>query len=318
MTAADPAFLALQKQFIASLTDQRRLSDKTARNYQHTLDEFTGFAATHRSAPLSLADLDSWKPADFRAFLAYRRRQGIGAATARLDLSALRTFFRFLHQQTGVSLAALSTLKAPKMPKRLPRPVAVTAAKALANGTAPATKDGWQGARDTALFALLYGGGLRISEALALTWSDVAGPPQFLRVQGKGGKMRDIPLLPIVAAHIGTYREALHQDTKSPALATLLADGPACPLFLGARGARLSPAVAQRAMRDLRPSLGLDDSATPHALRHAFATHLLGAGADLRSIQDLLGHASLASTQRYTEVDAERLLNAHAAAHPRR
>ncbi|MEM6650241.1 MAG: tyrosine recombinase XerC [Pseudomonadota bacterium] len=310
------SFPSLQDAFLKTLSDQRRLSPYTVRNYQHTLDELSSFASHHRGQKISLPDLAKWQTQDFRAFLAYRRAQGVGISTLRLDLSALRGFFKFLQRETGLSPAPLMAVRAPKPPKRLPRPVPVKAALHLSNNETPKDQ-GWEKARDTALFSLLYGAGLRISEALALNWQDIPPPPHPLRVLGKGGRMRDVPLLPQVAETLTHYREKIIADEGSTAHKTLTDEKGLAPIFIGARGGRLSPGVAQRQMRRLRPILGLDDKATPHALRHAFATHLLSEGADLRSIQELLGHASLSSTQRYTEVDTQRLMQAYAAAHPK-
>ncbi|MEM9422599.1 MAG: tyrosine recombinase XerC, partial [Pseudomonadota bacterium] len=304
--------------FLGSIAHDRRLSPYTVRNYGHTLSEFSAFAATHQGRALTLGALSRWRAADFRSFLAFRKADGADIPTLRLDLSALRTFSRFVTRQTSIPITGLDAVKSPKLPKRLPRPVSVNAAKALSNGTAQPAPKSWVAARDTALFALLYGAGLRLSEALNLNWKDVSGRPKALRVVGKGNKERDIPLLPQILDRIAFYRKALEAEKQNAALAALLEHKGDAPLFLGARGKRLSPTVAQRQLRALRPLLGLDDSATPHALRHAFATHLLSAGTDLRAIQDLLGHASLGATQRYTDVNMDQLMEVYASAHPRR
>ncbi|MEM9232650.1 MAG: tyrosine recombinase XerC [Pseudomonadota bacterium] len=311
--SSDPsAYRELAQSFLRYVQDEKRYSPHTVRNYSQTLERFESFARTHRGQDITLSDLASWRTADFRAFLADRRRDGVSGQTARLDLSALRTFFKYLARETGLPTAALTALRSPKVPNRLPRPVPMEAAAAL---SAPAGEsDDWTVARDQALFALLYGAGLRISEALNLDWSDLPKADRPLRILGKGGKIRDVPLIEAIRERIEEYRAKLE---KSEGAVLVAAQEPDAPLFLGVRGKRLSAAMAQRALRRQRGILGLDDSATPHALRHAFATHLLGAGADLRVIQELLGHSSLASTQRYTEVDAGRLLAAHAAAHPR-
>ncbi len=312
------SFDDLCRAFLRHLEKERGLSAKTVRNYQHTLDRFTAFANQHQGDTLTIDDLREWQSRDFRAFLAFRAHEGATAPTLRLDLSALRTFLKFAHQQHDPPLSALMSLRAPKLPKRLPRPIRAEAARALATGDLgpdQTKSDAWQVARDAALFALLYGAGLRIGEAIALNIGDVPanGP---LRIRGKGGKVREVPLLAIVRTQIDNYLTALEAD--SPALSARGANDPEAPLFIGARGQRLNASVAQRRLRGQRAALGLDDSATPHALRHAFATHLLAAGTDLRTVQELLGHSSLAATQRYTEVERERLVAAHAAAHPRR
>lgn len=301
----DPLRLLRYKHdFLERLKTEKRYSPYTIRNYTASLDLLFDFAKQHDGKAPSVKSFATWRTADFRAFLGYRRHDGVGVQTIKLDLSAMRRFFRYLSSETGLSTAALSALRSPKSPKRLPRPVSMEAAQELCGPSEDLSS--WIQLRDRALFALLYGGGLRISEALGLNWSDVGQHEKILRIKGKGGKTREVPLIDAVRDRIEEYRASLatHPEKETP-------------LFLGARGGRLSAGVAQRALRQQRAVLGLDDSATPHALRHAFATHLLSAGADLRVIQELLGHSSLASTQRYTEVDAGRLLSAHAAAHPR-
>lgn len=305
---------SLRSAFLRSLAAERRASPYTVRNYTGAIERFDAFVAAHTGEPLTLRTLTELTTRDFRAFLAARRRDGASVPTVRLDLSGLKTFLRYLNKHAGVPLEPVMALRSPKSPKRLPRPVAHQDALSLTRietvaraGAAP-----WVGARDAALFTLLYGAGLRIGEALALEAG--AGIGDTLRVLGKGGKHRDVPLIRAVREAIGRYELAILDAPEVEAKRR--AQDPA-PLFVGTRGARLSASVAQRRMRTLRPLLGLPDTATPHALRHAFATHLLSGGADLRVIQDLLGHASLASTQRYTEVDAGRLLSVHASAHPR-
>lgn len=302
---------ALIDRFLDALRAERRASQYTVRNYDHALRTFAGFLAGHLDEAPSAAALNKLKTRDFRAFLASRHREGLDAATLRLDLSALRSFFRYWDRQGVLSSAAISALKSPKKRAVLPRPVSASDAEALLEEV---TRQGidtpWVAARDRALFTLLYGAGLRISEALALPW-EVGG--SHLRIDGKGGKTRDVPLLPAVKAAIDFYREAVRRDASH----LLLSQDDEVPLFLGVRGKRLSPAVAQTQMRKIRKLLGLPDNATPHALRHAFATELLVGGADLRVIQELLGHASLASTQRYTAVHPDRLAAEHRRCHPR-
>ncbi|WP_031552745.1 tyrosine-type recombinase/integrase [Parvularcula oceani] len=307
-------YSALRAAFFSSLAAERRYSAYTLRNYEAAISRFEGFVGRHLGEAPSLGALETLETRDFRAFLADRRRDGVSVPTVRLDLSAIKTFFRYLNRRVGLPLEPLAALRTPKPPKRLPRPVSHTDALTLTRIETLA-REGvpiWIGARDAALFTLLYGAGLRIGEALALDAGAAEGA--VLRVLGKGGKHRDLPLLAPVREALSSYETALAADPQARLFRGRL--DPA-PLFVGARGGRLSAAVAQRSMRRLRPLLGLPESATPHALRHAFATHLLSAGADLRVIQDLLGHASLASTQRYTEVDAGRLLAVHAEAHPR-
>ena len=309
-----PDYAALRAGYLSELASARRASPYTSRNYEAAIVRFEDFLRRHCGEAPSLALLRTLSTRDYRAFLADRRREGVAVPTVRLDLSGLKSFLRYLNKHAGLPLEPVARLRSPKAPKRLPRPVGTQEALALTRleNVCRGPEARWTDARDAALFALLYGAGLRIGEALGLNEGDASGGA--VRVLGKGGKHRDVPLLPAVTRALLAYDEALGAD---PAARRLRARHDPAPLFLGARGGRLSPAVAQRRLRELRPRLGLPDSATPHALRHAFATHLLAGGADLRVIQDLMGHASLASTQRYTEVEAGRLLSIHAAAHPR-
>lgn len=290
--------------FLSSLKSERRASRYTVRNYGATLDRFADHLG-QAFAPLDLRALERLDARAFREFLAERRRQGVCAATLKLDLSALKSFFAYLRRREGVDNDAISTMRGPKAKPRLPRPVAEADAAALIRRAGEECAPAWIKARDVALFTLLYGAGLRISEALSLR----AGEAPFgdsVRVFGKGGRFRDVPL-------IAAVREALD---ACAALAPAPHDADA-PLFRSVRGNALSARVVQRAMAVHRRALGLPDSATPHALRHAFATHLLAAGGDLRAIQELLGHRSIAATQRYAKIDAERLLTIYETAHPR-
>lgn len=295
---------ALIAAFLSHLKAERRASPYTVRNYAAALARFDAFLAGHlgkRATPSILACLET---RDFRAYLAARRAEGRGAPSLRLDLSAIRAFFRYLRKREGIDNEAIAALRGPTLKERLPRPVSEVDAQELiaaAEKGAPA----WIAARDAALFTLLYGAGLRISEALSLRWGD-APFGERLRILGKGAKTRETPVLPAVREAVEAYRHACPYGGE-----------PEHPLFFAARGGPLSARLAQRAMETQRRALGLPDSATPHALRHAFATHLLAAGADLRAIQELLGHASITATQRYTRVDAERLLSVYDAAHPR-
>lgn len=308
------------ERFVAKLSSERRASSKTVRNYQHTLDLFVHFLVNHLGAPPTVTDYGALASADYRSFLAARRRDGVSIPTVRLDLSALRSFARFMWRDAGIPLDSIMAVRSPKLPKRLPRPISPDDVSRLIDKThveSAGSSLGWQNARDIALFTLLYGAGLRLSEALSLSWQDLPPPNGFLRVTGKGGKMREIPFLPEVAEALETYKQALCAEVGSDAHRTFASFGDEASIFLGARGRPLSAGVAQRALRKLRAGLGLPDSATPHALRHSFATDLLSSGADLRSIQDLMGHASLASTQRYVDVAADHLVQVHRAAHPR-
>ena len=291
------------------LRTEKRASAYTMRNYGATLERFDAFLAAYRGEAADLEALGRLEMRDFRAFLAERRREGLAPPSLKLELSALKSFYRFLRRRAGVENDAIDAMRGPRMKERLPRPVSAADAKALierAASTRPSLRAApWEQARDAALFTLLYGAGLRISEALSLKRRD-APLPETLRITGKGGKTRAAPLIPAVREAVEAYIRACPYSGE-----------PEGPLFYASRGKPLSPALAQRAMRRLRGALGLPDSATPHALRHAFATHLLAAGGDLRAVQELLGHASLAATQRYTKVDAQSLLRVYDKAHPR-
>ena len=297
----EPSLNAMIARFIEHLKSERRTSPYTLRNYGATLARFADHLGADRSVE-ALAALDAEA---FRSFLATRRAQGVAAATLRLDLSALKSFFAFLRRREGVDNDAISAMRGPRAKERLPRPLSERDAQALIAAAAASPKPGWIQARDVALFTLLYGAGLRISEALSLKRRD-ADLGERLRILGKGAKHRDVPILPAVREAVLTYA----------ALAPF-EQAPDAPLFCGARGAPLGARLAQRMMESHRRTLGLPESATPHAFRHSFATHLLSAGGDLRSIQELLGHTSIAATQRYTKVDAERLLSVYETAHPR-
>jgi len=293
---------ALIAEHLAALVAERRASPYTVRNYEAALRRFASFLEDHLGEAPSLGDLDRLRPADFRSFLARRHAEGVRPQTLALDLSAVKTFMTRLAKTRGVSAAAALAVRSPRAEKPLPRPVDTD--DALRLSAAPDDAD-WTARRDRALFALLYGAGLRISEALALDERD-APLPEMLTVRGKGGKERMIPVLTAARDAVEDYRAA------RPG-----APGPDDPLFVGARGGRLGARAVQKAMAAVRGRLGLPETATPHALRHAFATDLLREGVDLRSVQELLGHASLAATQRYTKVEASRLIEAHRRAHPR-
>jgi integrase/recombinase XerC len=286
------------------LAHERRAAAHTLAAYRDDVARFLAFLASHRGGAVSPATLASLAPADFRAFLAARRGRGVANVSNARALSALRSLFRWLDRNGVASNHALKQVRSPRLPRTAPRPLAPDEAAALieecGDDRAP-----WIAARDAALFALLYGCGLRIGEALAL---DRRALPigDTLAVRGKGGKDRVVPVLPAVRAAVDAYAAVM------PA-----GGGKDAPLFLGARGGRLNPGVLQRRVRALRARLGLPDTATPHKLRHSFATHLLASGGDLRAIQELLGHASLSTTQRYADIDAAALMAAYERAHPR-
>ncbi len=289
---------------------ERRLSAHTLDAYQRDVAQFLQFLATHLGAPPSLAQLAALAPADVRAFMASRRAAGTGGRSLMRGLAGARSFARFLERDGKGKVGALTAVRAPKVAKTLPKPLSVAAATRLGDAELRAGEERapWILARDAAVLSLLYGSGLRISEALTLRRKDVPSPGggDALMITGKGNKQRMVPVLPQVLALIADYAALCPFDLEG-----------GVALFRGARGGPLVPRVVQLAMARLRGALGLPDSATPHALRHSFATHLLARGGDLRAIQELLGHASLSTTQIYTEVDSERLLSAYRSAHPR-
>jgi len=304
-----PKLAAEIENWLTHLGAERRYSPKTLEAYRRDVEQFLDFLTEHLGRRPSLKDLTALTPADVRAFLAKRRAEGIGSRSLMRTLAGLRGFARYLERNAKGRVAALAAVRAPKIGKTLPRPLPVTAARRIADSELHADGNAapWIHARDAAVLALLYGSGLRISEALSLTRADVgSGGRDAITVTGKGRKQRMVPVLPQVQTLIAEYVALCPYD--------LPGDG---PLFVGAKGGPLSPRIVQLAMARLRGALGLAESATPHALRHSFATHLLARGGDLRAIQELLGHASLATTQIYTEVDAERLIEAYRNAHPR-
>ena len=293
--------------FLAWLAHERRASPLTVEAYARDTAAFLGFLTTHLGAEPDLAALAGLRAADLRAWLAWEAKAGAGNATRARHLAAVRSFFRFLARHHGVSNPQLALLATPRARRPLPRALSPEQAQGVAREIGEATDSAFTQARDTALFSLLYGSGLRIAEALGL---DVAAAPRPgsdapLRVLGKGAKQRIVPVLPVVREAVAAWLRH-HPD---PA--------PDAPLFVGVRGERLNPGVAQRTLRTFRALHGLPEHATPHALRHSFATHLLAAGADLRAIQELLGHASLSTTQRYTNVETEKLMEVWRRTHPR-
>ncbi|QNN66218.1 tyrosine recombinase XerC [Sphingomonas rhizophila] len=294
---------ALAAKWGKHLAFDRRRSPHTVRAYVATAHRFLDFLGRHRGEEIGRFSLLNMHAADLRAFLADRRADGLGAASASREMSAVRGFLTFAAEDAG-NLPQLPRTRAPKRPKTLPRPASPDDALALAEEAGEGS-DGWIGARDLAILLLLYGSGLRVSEALGVRASALP-LGQALRVTGKRNKTRVVPLLPAVREAVSAYVTQCPYPLKGDA-----------PLFVGARGGPLSADLVRRAVRGARQRLGLPDSLTPHALRHSFATHLLGRGVDLRSLQELLGHASLSSTQIYTDVDAARLLDVYRHAHPR-
>jgi integrase/recombinase XerC len=282
----------------------RRLAPNTLEAYASDLRLFFVFLAAHAGGAVSAATLRDLRAADIRAFMASRRERDIGSRSLARELSAIKSFFRFLEREGVLSTEAFNVIRAPRQPRSLPKALTMSEAKAAIATTAELEERPWIAARDMAVLSLCYGAGLRISEALALTRADLEG--EVVRVTGKGGKTRVVPLLAAVRSSIETYLSLCPFGLT-----------PTQPLFRGLKGGTLSPRLIQLRVAQLRGALGLPPSATPHALRHSFATHLLGRGGDLRAIQELLGHASLSTTQIYTGVDTERLLEAYRSAHPR-
>jgi integrase/recombinase XerC len=295
--------------WLDALARERRLSPKTVEAYGRDLRQFLAFLAVHLGENPTLADFVGLKPLDIRAFLAARRRDGIESRSLMRQLAALRSFARHVEREGFGTASAFSAIRGPKIAKTLPRPLSARNAAALADPDLRAgeERETWVLVRDAAVLALLYGAGLRISEALGIRRRDAPVERQdTVTVLGKGGKTRTVPVIEPVREAVADYLRLCPY-----ALA------PERPLFVGTRGGPLSPRIIQFAVARLRGALGLPDTATPHALRHSFATHLLGRGGELRAIQELLGHASLSTTQIYTQVDSERLMSAFEAAHPR-
>ncbi len=291
------------------LRHEKRASEHTISSYGHDLNGFFKFIAGHIGYAPGLHDLKGLRSTDFRSFLAARNADGLSRTSTARAVSTLRGLFRFLEKRGFATNAAIHALRTPKVPKSVPRALTEDDAVLTVNTIENLASEPWIGKRDKALLAILYGCGLRISEALSLGRDQITGAGErtgSLRVLGKGGKERVVPVLPAVAGMVRDYLDACPHDP-----------GPDGPLFLGRRGKRLNAAVAQKQMRVVRRALGLPETATPHAMRHSFATHLLAGDGDLRTIQELLGHASLSTTQRYTDVDAAKLQSVYDQAHPR-
>jgi integrase/recombinase XerC len=296
-------------EWLAYVGTERQLAAKTAEAYERDVSQFLAFLAGHLNRLPDMKQLLALQARDVRAFLAARRSEGVGSRSLSRTLSALRMFYKFLERRGYGKSDAIRSVALPKLPHSVPKPLTAEKATALVDGADIAAPDQaeWIIARDTAVLALLYGSGLRISEALSLKRKDApAKGRDMLRVMGKGSKTRVVPVLPIAREAVEAYLKLCPMRMGSDD-----------PLFVGAHGKQLSPRIIQLKIARTRAALGLPETATPHALRHSFATHLLGAGADLRAIQELLGHASLSTTQGYTEVDREHLLKAYARAHPR-
>lgn len=294
------------------LKSERRLAHHTLIAYEHDVASFLGFMTTYLGAPPTLDTLAKLKPAEFRAWLADRANQGMARTSTARAFSSVRSFFRFLDKGGLAHNASISAIQTPKLPRSVPKALSESDMEVVLDAPDDRDREAWLDLRDSAVLLLLYGAGLRIGEALGLTRATVerllADGRDTLSVTGKGNKTRLVPLLPQALQALRAYRDACPH---------LAARAPGDTFFVGARGGALDPAIIQKRVRDIRRDLGLADSVTPHALRHSFATHLLGAGGDLRTIQELLGHASLSTTQRYTDVDTARLTAVYRAAHPR-
>lgn len=306
LVIAKDELMAERQAWLSALAQERRLSGKTVEAYERDTRQFLIFLTGHLGGPAGLPDIRALKAADLRGFLASRRRDGAGARTLGRGLAGLRSFLRHLERKGLANAAGAVAVRSPKQPKSLPKPLSDRQALDVVDQGMQLSEEPWVAARNAAVLSLLYGCGLRISEALDLTPANFSGAPSSLRITGKGGKTRIVPLIAAAIEAVDVYRKLCPYHLAQTE-----------PLFLGARGGKLQPAILQREMQKMRSALGLPDTATPHALRHSFATHLLAGGGDLRTIQELLGHASLSTTQIYTGVDSARLLEIYDRAHPR-
>ena len=307
LVIATPGLAKAVERWRRHLASERRLADKTVAAYARDVDQFLRFLTGHLGNAPTLADMGALSTTDIRAFMAARRNDGAGSRTLARGIAGIRSFVGFLERDGHANGAALRSIRAPRQSRTLPKPLTAQAARETIAVENALDEEPWIAARNAAILALLYGSGLRISEALAIRRGEAPlRANDALRVRGKGNKERIVPVLPVVAAAIAAYLNQCPWRVGH--------DG---PLFVGARGGPLNPRIVQRAMEKLRGALGLPPTATPHALRHSFATHLLANGGDLRAIQELLGHASLSTTQIYTGVDTERLMAAYDKAHPR-
>lgn len=312
-TATNPIAADVREQlrgWLKELSSVRHASQHSVEAYLHDVSGFLAFLHQHMGSAIDIAQLAKVEERDVRSWLAYRVQRGYAKSSNARALSAVRTFFKHLNTHAGISNLAPLQVPTPKLDKPLPKAPNPDQARAALSGLAYSEREPWIASRDHAIAMLLYGCGLRISEALALTLGDLVADKTSLRILGKGKKERQVPLMGIVREAIDTYlAQSPYHDPKFHRPANF-------PLFVGHRGKQLQPAVFQRTLQYLRQDYGLPESLTPHALRHAFATHLLSNGAELRDIQELLGHESLSTTQRYTHVDATRIMSVYNAAHP--
>ncbi len=305
MTLISPQARDALETYLAHQRGVKDAAENTILAYGGDITDFLAFMTEYTGARQGLAALSRIGTRDMRAWMAQTRANGVGARSLARKLSAVKAFYRWLAEREGFEPTAVLSTRAPKFTKKLPRPLEIDAAKEVLNIAPLQSTEGWIGLRDVAVLTLLWGCGLRISEALGLTGKD-APLDQSLRIIGKGQKERVVPVIDAAREAVEVYRAACPYDLDR--------DG---PLFRGVRGGPLSPSAIQKVMAAARMQLGLPASATPHALRHSFATHLLNAGGDLRTIQELLGHASLSTTQAYTAVDQARLMEVYARAHPK-
>ena len=305
LTAISPGAADALEDWLKSLSALKNASDNTLTAYRTDVLGYLAFMGQHSGGPMGRGTLATVGISDMRSWMAHERRRGVSARSLARGLSAVKSFYRWLAERDGFDPTAVLSTRAPKHQKKLPRPLAEDAAAEMLSAVGDVHAEPWIAARDTAVLSLLYGLGLRISEALGL---DGAAHPlgEVLRIRGKGGKEREVPVLPVVRSAVADYVGLCPYDLE-----------PGAPLFRGQRGGALNPRLIQKSMATARARLGLPASATPHAMRHSFATHLLSAGGDLRAIQELLGHASLSTTEAYTSVDAARLMEIYDKAHPR-
>jgi len=304
---ASPDLAKAREQWVQSIKSERQLAEKTVEAYERDVEQFFRFLTEHLGHPPKVKDLSNLRPADLRSFMARRRANGAGARTMGRSLSGIRSLARFLERQGQIDASAFGAIRSPKRPATLPKPLTENQSKRVVDASEQLSEEPWIAARDAAVLTLCYAAGLRISEALSLTRAMAPNQQaKTMRIIGKGNKERIVPLLPAVSAAISQYMRLCPFPLAKDE-----------PLFRGARGGPLNPRLVQKAVERLRSALGLPSSATPHALRHSFATHLLSRGGDLRTIQELLGHASLSTTQIYTGVDMDRLAEIYDKAHPR-
>ncbi|MEM1130571.1 MAG: tyrosine recombinase XerC [Pseudomonadota bacterium] len=305
MNHAPPAMVARVELWLTGMAAMDDASEATLEAYRSDLARLLGFMAGHLDDGAAPASLRAVTVADMRAWMAFERSRNLSARSLARSLSAVRSFYRWWAERDGFDATPVLSVRSPRFQRKMPRPLDESAARAVVDNVEFQHSESWVGARDAAVITLLYGSGLRISEALALKGRD-APLPEMLRILGKGKRERLVPVLPAARDAVEAYRRLCpHPLTE------------AAPLFRGVRGGALSPSLVQKTMRQVRMQLGLPATATPHALRHSFATHLLNRGGDLRTIQELLGHASLSTTEAYTSVDTARLMEIYNKSHPR-